>query len=133
MASHYGNMKILFIGALMQALSNSVYILIYMSGHDVGILYLALLIENVTGGIATTAYIAYLCQLCNVRFAATQYALLSALAGTPRIFLAAPSGYLIDHSGWVFYFVTTILVGIPSIALSWYFLKHEKDAHKPVS
>jgi PAT family beta-lactamase induction signal transducer AmpG len=126
LATRYGNMRMLLIGALMQALSNSVYIWIYMSGHDVSVLYGALFIENVTGGIAGTAFVAYLCQLCSVRFAATQYALLAALAGTPRIFLAAPSGLLIDTAGWVPYFSTTILVGVPAIALSWYLLQREK-------
>ena len=123
LATRYGNLRMLFVGALLQALSNGVYIVIYLAGHEMSVLYGALLIENVTGGIAGTAFIAYLCQLCSLRFAATQYSLLAALAVTPRIFLAAPSGVLIDTAGWIPYFLTTILVGLPAIGLSWYLLR----------
>ena len=75
-----GIMRALLIGGVVQALSNLAYIAQLWAGHDIGMLAVTIATENVTGGIGSAAFVAYLSRLCNPAFTATQYALLSALA-----------------------------------------------------
>ncbi len=113
--------KALFIGAILQTLSNGAYLFLLAKGHQVSILYATILIENLCGGISTAALVAYLCHLCSVHFAATHFALMSALAAIPRTFFAASSGFLVDKLGWAHFLIATIVLGIPAIGLAWFF------------
>jgi PAT family beta-lactamase induction signal transducer AmpG len=113
--------KVLFIGAILQTVSNGAYLILLINGHELSILYLNILVENICGGISTAALVAYLCHLCSVHFAATHFALMSALAAVPRTVFAASSGFLVDKLGWAQFFIATIVLGIPAIGLSWFF------------
>ncbi len=94
-----GIMRALLIGGVLQALSNLAYIAQLWAGHDVGMLAVTIATENVTGGIGSAAFVAYLSRLCNPAFTATQYALLSALAAVSRTFIASGGGWLADKAG----------------------------------
>ncbi|OJV46813.1 MAG: hypothetical protein BGO28_04220 [Alphaproteobacteria bacterium 43-37] len=122
--------KALFIGAILQTVSNAAYLILLANGHQLTILYSTILIENLCSGISTAALIAYLCHLCSVQFAATQFALMSALAAIPRTVFAASSGYLVDKLGWTQFFIATIILGIPAIGLAWFFANKSVQHHE---
>src|SRR5258708_25206750 len=78
-------------------------------------LALSVAVENVTGGMGSAAFVAYLSRLCTVRFTATQYALFSALFAFSRIVLSAPGGWLADRVDWVPFFTIAAVAGIPGL------------------
>ncbi|GLS03020.1 AmpG family muropeptide MFS transporter [Chitiniphilus shinanonensis] len=106
---------------LAQALTNLGYWLIATTpapGKE--LLFMAIGLENLAGGMGTTASVALLMALCNVRFTATQYALLSALAAFGRVYVGPASGYIVDTFGWAQFFVISVLVALPGVALVWW-------------
>jgi PAT family beta-lactamase induction signal transducer AmpG len=100
-----------------QALSNLMYAVQVWAGHDVATLALTIGAENLTGGMASAAFVAYLSGLCNRDFTATQYALLSSLATVGLNVLAASGGYLAQTLGWVPFFVLSTLACLPSLVI----------------
>mgnify|MGYP001323386075 CR=1 FL=1 len=130
--SKYGMILALWITAFLQLFSNLVFILLALKGYDLYILMLTISIENLSGGMGTAAFIAYLSSLCNVQFSAFQYALLSSFMSFSRTWLASPAGwiidnlnwneyfnffgiYLIQNSEWIGFFIVTALFSIPAI------------------
>ncbi|MBV8889196.1 MAG: AmpG family muropeptide MFS transporter [Alphaproteobacteria bacterium] len=99
----------------MQALSNLLYAVQVWAGHDVGMLAVTIGAENLTGGMASAAFVAYLSGLCSRDFTATQYALLSSLATFGLNVLAASGGWLADRLGWIPFFVASTLACLPSL------------------
>ncbi|HKF63962.1 MAG TPA: MFS transporter, partial [Dongiaceae bacterium] len=71
--------------------------------------------ENVTGGMGSAAFVAYLSRLCNVSFTATQYALLSSLSAVGRTTLSASGGWIVDQVDWVPFFVIATAAGFPAL------------------
>jgi MFS transporter, PAT family, beta-lactamase induction signal transducer AmpG len=100
-----------------QALSNLLYVVQVWAGHAVGTLALTIGAENLTGGMASAAFVAYLSGLCSRDFTATQYALLSSLATIGLNVLAASGGYLAQTLGWVPFFVLSTLLCSPGLLL----------------
>lgn len=76
--------------------------------------------ENITGGMGTTAFVALLMALCNQRFSATHYALLSALAAVGRIYVSPLSGVLSESIGWPAFFLFSIVVAVPGVVMVWW-------------
>ena len=103
---------------VLQALSNLMYALQAMVGHDVLMLAATIGIENFTGGMGSAAFVAYLSGLCNVAYTATQYALLSSLAAVGRTTLSAGGGWLSLQLDWVLFFAATTLAALPGIAMA---------------
>jgi PAT family beta-lactamase induction signal transducer AmpG len=112
-----GVFRALLICGAMQALSNLLYTVQVWAGHDIAMLTLTIAAENVTGGMASAAFVAYLSLLCNREFTATQYALLSSMATVGLNVLAASGGALAEALGWVPFFVVATLFCAPSLAL----------------
>lgn len=94
---------------------------------------LALIIafENLASGMGTAAYAAYMASLTNKQFTATQYALLTALMGVPRVILASPTGWMSKVMGWEMFFVVCTVVAIPGLLLLIPVFRLEKPAQKP--
>jgi PAT family beta-lactamase induction signal transducer AmpG len=110
---------LLFCGGL-QALSNLMYAMQVWAGHDVAMLAVTIGGENLTGGMASSAFVAYLSGLCSRDFTATQYALLSSLATVGLNVLAASGGYFAERLGWIPFFVLSTLACLPSLlSLVW--------------
>jgi MFS transporter, PAT family, beta-lactamase induction signal transducer AmpG len=107
----------LLVGGGLQALSNLMYAVQFWAGHDVAVLTVTIAAENVTGGMASAAFVAYLSNLCSRDFTATQYALLSSLATVGLNVLAASGGALAEALGWVPFFVVCTLFCVPSLLL----------------
>ncbi len=98
----------------------------------VGILSLAAVIsfENLASGMGTAAYAGYMASLTNKQFTATQYALLTALMGVPRVILASPTGWMAERLGWEMFFVVCTVVAIPGLLLLVPVFRLEKPAQK---
>lgn len=86
--------------------------------------------ENLASGMGTSAYSAYMASLTNKQFTATQYALLSALMGIPRVILASPTGWMAKVLGWEFFFVICTLVAVPGLLLLVQVFRLEKQSPK---
>jgi PAT family beta-lactamase induction signal transducer AmpG len=84
-----------------------------------GGLLLVIAAENLTGGMGTAAFVAFLMSLCNQRFTATQYALLSAFASVGRVWVGPLAGVLAQSIGWPTFFVVSTLAALPALALLW--------------
>ena len=82
--------------------------------------------DNLSGGLATSAFIAYLSSLTNTAYTATQYALFSSLMTLLPKFLAGFSGVIVDASGYFFFFVYAAVVGIPAILLVLYLMQKKQ-------
>jgi PAT family beta-lactamase induction signal transducer AmpG len=113
----WGVFPALLVCGGMQALSNLMYIAQLWAGHDVAMLALTIGGENLTGGMASAAFVAYLSGLCSRDFTATQYALLSSLATVGLNVLAASGGYLAQTLGWASFFVLSTLACVPSLLI----------------
>ncbi|MGH7013719.1 MAG: AmpG family muropeptide MFS transporter [Stellaceae bacterium] len=118
-----GLMPALLICGAFQALSNLMYIVQLWAGPDPTVLALTIASENVTGGMASAVFVAYLSRLCHPAFTATQYALLSALAATGRTVLAGAGGFLADRLGWQPFFLVATVACVPSLALLLYLMR----------
>ncbi len=112
-----GLLNALLISGVLQAASNFMFAYQAVSGNDLTVLTFTIAVENVTGGMGTAAFVAYLSSLTNTAFTATQYALLSAFTAFGRTLLSAPSGYLVDHVGWFDFFIVSVGVAVPGLVL----------------
>lgn len=107
----------LMLFGILQAVSNLSFMVLSWTGKSYPMMVLAVLFENVSGGMGTAAFVAFLMALCDRRFSATQYALLSALASIGRVLAGPPSGFLVRQVGWTEFFFVTALVALPGLVL----------------
>ncbi len=112
-----GLLPALWVCGLAQMASNLMFLLLYWAGHDLLVLGLTITIENLAGGMGTTAFVAYLSALCNVTYTATQYALLSSLMAQARTFLAGFAGLLQAGLGWPGFVLLTTVAALPGLLL----------------
>ena len=110
---------LLFCG-ILQGLSNLIYIAQTYAGNNLYMLTLTISVENITGGMGTAAFVAYISSLCNRQYTATQYALLSSLMSLARDVLASSSGWLVQHIGWSPFFITTTIMAVPGLLILIY-------------
>ncbi len=102
---------------ILQALSTAGFALLALSGYSLPLLAGVIAFENLTAGMGTAAFVAFMAALTNRRFTATQYALLSSLMGIPRVIVAAPTGYFADWLGWAAFFLSCTLIAVPGLLL----------------
>jgi MFS transporter, PAT family, beta-lactamase induction signal transducer AmpG len=107
---------------LGQMLSNLMYVALAAAGHSLPMLWAQVGVENFTDGLADAAFITYLSALTSRAFTATQYALLSSLAGVPLRTLGAGSGFLAEALGWPGFFLLTTAAALPAMALMLWLL-----------
>ncbi len=115
----FGLFRSLLVFGVLQAVSNLSFMLLAYAGKNYEVFVFAIAFENLTGGMGTSAFVALLMTLCNSRFSATQYALLSSLAAIGRIFISPTSGFLVEAVGWAAFFFITTLVALPGLWLLW--------------
>ena len=112
------------ISLILMALSNLSFALLATAGHSNIGMAAAVGFENFASGIGGVTVVAYLSALCNLRFTATQYALLSALASILGRFLTGTTvGALIDAIGYVNFYLLTVLIALPGVALFWFMIR----------
>jgi len=115
----FGVMRVLMWGAVMSAATNLLFAWLVGHGHDLYALMAVVSADNLSSGIASAAFIAYLSSLTNVQYSATQYALFSSLMLLLPKFLAGFSGLAVDAGGYATFFVGTALLGLPVLLLVW--------------
>jgi len=122
----------LWIFGFLQAISTACFALLARIGHSVPALSGVIAFENLSSGMGTAAYIAFMASITNKRFTATQYALLTSLMGVPRVLASAPTGFLAKNLGWVNFFIACTLIAIPGVLLLLKFAPWKsKDGAKP--
>jgi PAT family beta-lactamase induction signal transducer AmpG len=112
-----GIIRSLWIFGILQAVSILSFSALALMGNTITGLIVAIVLEQLTSGMGTCAYVAYMASLTNKKFTATQYALLSSCMGIPRVIIAAPAGWLAELVGWPLFFLGCALAAIPGLLL----------------
>ncbi|MDH4231355.1 MAG: AmpG family muropeptide MFS transporter [Nitrospirota bacterium] len=124
--------RALWIFGFLQAISTAGFAFLAHIGYNVPVLSGVIAFENLTAGMGTAAYAAFMGSITNKRFTATQYALLSSLMGVPRVLASAPTGFMAKHMGWESFFVFCVLVAVPGMLLLLKFAPWHPAAGKKV-
>jgi PAT family beta-lactamase induction signal transducer AmpG len=114
-----GLLRSMLAFGVLQAVSNLLYCALAVAGRNYPIMAAAVVIEHVAGAMGGIALVALIMALCDVRYSAFQYALLSALALLPRYSLGYPAGWVADHGGWYGYFVVSFALAFPGLIMVW--------------
>lgn len=114
-----GMVRSLLLFGLLQAVSNLGFMWLAWMGKSYAALTTSILAENVTGGMGTVAFVAMIMTLCDHRYTATQFALLSSLEALGRVFSGRPSAELVELVGWAQFFFWSFVVALPGIWLVW--------------
>jgi PAT family beta-lactamase induction signal transducer AmpG len=128
-----GIMKALLVCGVLQMLSNLMFAVQAAVGHSVPLLVVTIGVENVTGGMGSAAFVAYLSSLCNVAFSATQYALLSSFMAMGRTVLSSSGGWFADQLGWVSFFLLSTAVALPGLLLLLWLMSRVAPAPRPAA
>ena len=112
-----GVMRVLMLGAVLSAGSNLLFAWLGTRGHDLTGLVFVISADNLAGGIASAAFVAYLSGLTNVQYSATQYALFSSMMLLAPKWIAGFSGRFVDANGYTEFFIGTALLGLPVLVL----------------
>ena len=115
--NQFGVIKILFMGALLSAVTNLLFSALSNIGYDLMWLTLVISADNLSAGVATSAFLAYLASLVNLAFTATQYAMFSSLMLLLPKFTGGFSGQWVEQMGYSQFFMFTALLGIPAMLL----------------
>jgi PAT family beta-lactamase induction signal transducer AmpG len=107
----------LWIFGFLQALSTACFALLARVGYSIPLLSGVIAFENLSTGMGTAAYAAFMASITNKKFTATQYALLTSLMGVPRVFASAPTGFIAKNVGWEIFFIACALAAIPGMML----------------
>ena len=118
-----GLVRALVVCGFLQGLSNLVYVGQAYVGNNAQVLMLNIFIENISGGMGTAAFVAYLSALCNRKYTATQYALLSSFMGAARDIFAATSGVVAAAVSWQCFFIITTIMAVPGLLILWYLIR----------
>lgn len=117
LTTRWGIFRSLWILGAVQALSSLGYAWAAAAAPSKPLIIAVALFENFAAGLGTAAFVAFLMSVCERRYAATQYAVLSALLAASRALAGAASGSLAEHLGYAHYFFVTFLLGLPAFAL----------------
>jgi len=129
----FGMLRTLLLGAVMVAATNLVFVLLALAGPDKYMLAAAITADNVSAGLAGSAFIAYLSSLTNTAYTATQYALFSSLFTLPGKIVAGGSGFVVESFGYVNFFYYASALGIPAILLVLYLMYHYRQKEAAAS
>ncbi|MBV9576067.1 MAG: MFS transporter [Gammaproteobacteria bacterium] len=105
----------LLVFGLAQAFSNLTFALLAAAGKHFLLMTTCIFIENFCSGLSTIAFMAFLMSLCDRRYTAGQYALLSAIASCGRIFLGPLAALMVNHLGWVQFYIWSFILSFPGI------------------
>lgn len=121
-----GLFRSLMLFGFFQMVSNISFMVLAWIGKNYSVMVFAVAFENLCGGMGTSAFVALLMALCNKKYSATQFALLSSLSAFGRVLISPSSGYVINITGWAMFFFITTLTALPGLWLLWK-LRNEID------
>jgi PAT family beta-lactamase induction signal transducer AmpG len=107
----------LWVFGVLQAVSTAGFAVLARAGASLPMLAGVIGFESVTGGMGTSAFVAFMASLTDRRFTATQYALLTSIMGLPRVIASAPTGFAAKHLGWETFFIVCTLAALPGLML----------------
>jgi len=116
----------LLVGAILIMTTNLLFVWLAVSEPNLVSLAIVISADNLGGGLATSAFIAYLSSLTNTAYTATQCALFSSLMTLPAKFIGGFSGWVVDTTDYASFFLYTGLLGLPAILLVIYLMQHQK-------
>lgn len=116
----FGLYRCLLGFGILQALTNLGFVLLALAGRNYAGMVAVIAAENFAGGMGTAVLVALLMALCDRRYSATQFALLSALAAVGRVVSGPFAGVAVDTAGWANFFVLTFLAAVPGLGLLVY-------------
>ena len=117
LAIRFGVIRILFLGAVLSAATNLLFMLLANVGYDMTWLYIVISADNLSAGIASAAFVAFLSSLTNISFTAMQYAIFTSLMTLLPKLLGGYSGSMVDAMGYPGFFMLTAILGIPVLLL----------------
>lgn len=124
LAMRYGVIRILYLGAALTVVTNLLFMLLAESGHNIVLLYLVISADNLTAGLASAAFVAFLSSLTNVSFTAVQYAVFSSLMTLLPKMIGGYSGSMVDNLGYSSFFLVASLMGLPVLVLIYLIQRH---------
>jgi len=130
LAVRYGVMRILFLGAVLSALTNLLFIVLAETGNSMAMLYVVIGADNLSAGLASAAFIAFLSSLTNISFTAVQYAIFSSLMTLFPKVLGGYSGTIVESMGYTSFFTMTALLTLPVLLLIYFASKNFKGEVK---
>ena len=113
----YGIIRTLFVGAVLSALTNLLFIALAKAGQDINLLYWVIAADNLSAGIASAAFVAFLSSLTNISFTAMQYAIFSSIMTLFPKILGGYSGSIVEGIGYEAFFLITAVIGLPVLLL----------------
>jgi MFS transporter, PAT family, beta-lactamase induction signal transducer AmpG len=119
-----GLLRSMLAFGVLQAVSNLLYCMMALAAKSYALMALAVLMEHVAAAMGNIALVALIMAMCDRRYSAFQYAMLSVLALLPRYSLGYPAGWVADHGGWFVYFVASFALGLPGLAMVWFNRRH---------
>ncbi len=129
----YGIMRPLLLGAVMVATTNLLFAVLAVSEPNLLLLAVVISADNLSGGIATSVFIAYLSSLTSTAYTATQYALFSSLMTLPAQLLGGFSGIVVDRYGYTVFFIYASTVGLPAIVLVLLLMRYQSRSRASYS
>ncbi len=131
----YSTLKLMLVGAILVAITNVLFAVLAVSDANLLSLTILICLDNLSGGFATSIFIAYLSGMTNTTYTATQYALFSSLMTLPGKFIGGFSGMVVDSAGYPIFFIYSGLLGIPAIFVILFLIHSEQriDAAPPSS
>ena len=112
-----GLYRSLYVFAWLQAITNLGFCVLALIGKSYLAMITVVALENLAGGMGTAAFVALLMAICDRRFTATQFAILTAVASLGRVIAGPPSGFMVESLGWPVFFFLTFIVALPAIAI----------------
>ena len=126
-----GLFRSMLIFGVIQTLSNFLYYALALTGKNYLLMVVAVAVDNIAGSMGNIASVALIMALCDIRYSAFQYALMSAFALTPRYILGGPAGYIAERGGWDTYYVVSVLIAVPGLLLVWFMRDKLKQLDQP--
>ena len=130
LVARYGIVRALLFAGLLQAASNLVFVAQAWIGYSLPALVVTIGVENLTGGMGTTAFVAYLSSLCNRAYTATQYALLSSMMAAARTALASGGGWVAEQVDWIAFFLISTAAAAPGLLLLVWMMKRYPERER---
>ncbi len=107
----------LWVFGVLQALSTACFAILARIGYNISMLAAVIAFENLSSGMGTAAFVAFMASITNKKFTATQYALLTSLMGLPRALASSVTGFMAKNIGWEGFFIGCTLIAIPGLLL----------------
>ena len=129
---HLGVYRSLWYFGILQCLSTAGFVILAYTGYNLSWLALIIGFENLSTGMGISAFLAFMANLTDRRFTATQYALFTSLMGVPRVIVSASTGFMAELLGWQGFFIACTLIAVPGLLLLFYFRGWMETIPNPV-